>query len=347
MSGPDVLFVGQGAGAACWHRGAVPAMHLGADWCGALPGDDGEPVIFTGAMRRPMRLASLREYDIVVLHGARLGGWADRIDGLRDAGVTVLYDAQDDAHALYAGTPRASDPRARRAMRAAEQAMAACDGVLVGTAGLRDLLAAVHPRVVMCRDGLDLGRFALTPPAHDGVVIGWPAAPAAPEAVKPWFDALDTLLGERSDVHVLTVGEPFADLLARRHGAERCQSVPMATLESLPAALTAADIVLAPPEGPVHRTDRRWLEACALGLPVVADAAGHPELRHGETGLHARSGAEALAQLRRLAGDAELRRRIGAAGRADVRGRRDMRVLAGEWAAALEAAAGRALRAAA
>ncbi len=59
------------------------------------------------------------------------------------------------------------------------------------------------------------------------------------------------------------------------------------------------------------------LQYMAAGLPVVANPVGVQAemVRHGENGLLARTPAEWVAALRQLAADADLRRRMGAAGR--------------------------------
>lgn len=62
------------------------------------------------------------------------------------------------------------------------------------------------------------------------------------------------------------------------------------------------------------------LQYQAAGLPVIANPVGVQAemVRDGETGYLAESTGEWVAAVRRLAGDADLRRRLGAAGRAQV-----------------------------
>lgn len=64
----------------------------------------------------------------------------------------------------------------------------------------------------------------------------------------------------------------------------------------------------------------KLLQYMAAGLPVVANAVGMQKelVRHGETGFLVESPAEWEAALRLLAGDANLRRRLGQAGRCIV-----------------------------
>ena len=125
-----------------------------------------------------------------------------------------------------------------------------------------------------------------------------------------------------------TVGQPFGRELAERFGAERASAVPFAALDSYPAAMAAFDVALAPAAPSAFftaKSDLRFLEAAALGLPVVADPVVYPSLVHGETGLHAatpRRGARAPA--RRWSAIRSLRRRLGTAARAYVERERAM-----------------------
>ena len=86
------------------------------------------------------------------------------------------------------------------------------------------------------------------------------------------------------------------------------------------------------------KSDLRWLEASALGIPVVADPGVYPDIEHGVTGLHAATPSEAAEHLHALAGSRELRERIGAAAREHVTRARRIEVVAEEWRAVLEAA---------
>jgi glycosyltransferase involved in cell wall biosynthesis len=104
------------------------------------------------------------------------------------------------------------------------------------------------------------------------------------------------------------------------------------------------DVALAPAgEGSFFRgkSDLRWLEASALGIPIVADPDVYPEIEHGVTGFHARTPAEMREVLDELVADGALRCRVGAAARAHVTEHRTAQATAADWAAVLREVAPR------
>lgn len=108
-------------------------------------------------------------------------------------------------------------------------------------------------------------------------------------------------------------GTVLARRLPPRPGLDLLPAQPGAT----PAFLSTIDVML-------YRTGA-WTEACARaifeamreGIPVVVDdKGGHAEfIRHGIDGMVVRSSEDALERLLQLCGDAELRARLGRAGR--------------------------------
>ncbi len=334
MSSSDVLFLGRGRTPDCWYRCALPAIFLDADWAGALGTPENELVLVTGGMRRPMLQEQLFAYEIVVIQHARGPGWPDLIEGLRRAGVTVLYDAEGDVHAWHDPARRSHSPEVRAVLRDAERSIAVCDGVIVGSEKLAGRLGHVASRIWICEDGLDLGRFAVTRAPHEGVVLGWAGGPGDAELAVGWLRAIDAVMTARDDVRFVSVGEPYADLLRERHGDRRCLTIPYGQHESFAAAMASVDVALAAPDGSANG-DRRWLEAAACGLPVIADRAANPRIEDGVTGFRASTAKEAGALMRKLAADARLRDAVGQAAREHVFAHRDMRVAARSWATVL------------
>jgi glycosyltransferase involved in cell wall biosynthesis len=136
----------------------------------------------------------------------------------------------------------------------------------------------------------------------------------------------------------MSVGEPFADVLVRRFGAERAVSLPFSELDSYPAALANFDVAIAPAGATnFHRakSDLRWLEASALGVPLVADPVVYDEIEDGVTGFHAPGPGEVERILLRLVDSEEERLRVGEAARAHLLEHRTMRAMAPQWARAL------------
>jgi glycosyltransferase involved in cell wall biosynthesis len=334
MSAPNVLFVGKSRSGVCWYRAALPAMHLGADWCGVL-GELPNARFVTGVSARPLSVASMFEYDVVVVQQVRGAGWLELIRELQAAGVKVLYENDDDLHALRKKDDHEySHQFTPELLREFDLAMRACDGLIVSTENLARRYAGLGVPTWVCRNGIDLSRYNLTPPPHEGVAIGWAGGTGHLKAVVPWLHEVDALMREREDVRFISIGQPFANLLHETHGKERALGLPFAMLENYPAAMTMFDIALAP-AGRTNfykaKSDLRWLESSALGTPIIADPLVYPEIEHGVTGFHASTPAEAGELMRMLVDDADLRRRVGAQARAYVTEHRSMQVAVQQW----------------
>src|SRR5262249_22667812 len=142
------------------------------------------------------------------------------------------------------------------------------------------------------------------------------------------------VMREREDVHFYSVGQRFAESFIEEFGPRRALSVPFTALDVYPSAMTHYDIALAPAgESNFYRgkSDLRWLEAAAIGLPTIANPTVYPEIEHGFTGFHAATPEEARELMELLIDDAELRRRVGAAAKAYVTEHRSAQVAARQW----------------
>jgi glycosyltransferase involved in cell wall biosynthesis len=333
------LFLGIGKSAPTWYRAALPAMHVGAEWAG-VRGEPPKLAFVTGLSTRALDTEELFGYEAVVLQQPRGAAWLKLIRRLQDAGVTVLYEIDDDVHAVgkHAGhVYRAHYSKA--ALRDMELNMRACDGLIVSTDFLAQRYRALNGNVWVCRNGLDLGRYAVTPPRDgDHVTIGWAGGTGHREAMLPWVEAVARVLEQRPQARFMTVGEPFASLLAPKFGEQRATSIPFIELDSYPSAMANFDIALAPATNTNFyraKSDLRWLEASALGAPAIADPLVYDEIDDGVTGFHATDAATAERLMLRLIDDADERRRVGEAARAHLLEHRTMAAMAPQWAHAL------------
>ena len=112
----------------------------------------------------------------------------------------------------------------------------------------------------------------------------------------------------------MSVGHAAAAEFVEEFGAERAIAYPTAGIEVYPATMSLFDLSIAPSaENNQFRgkSDLRWLEASALGIPLVAHPDVYPDIEDGETGVHASTPDEVEAALLRLIDDPEERERIG------------------------------------
>jgi glycosyltransferase involved in cell wall biosynthesis len=333
------LFLGIGKSAPAWYRAALPAMHLGAEWAG-FRGDPPHLAFVTGLSTRALDVDELFGYEAIVVQQPRGAGWLKLIRRLQAAGVVVLFEIDDDVHAVgkHAGhVYRAHYSKA--ALRDMELNMRAADGLIVSTEFLAQRYRSLNGNVWVCRNGLDLGRYNITPPGGaDTVTIGWAGGTGHREVMVPWLNGVGRVMTERPNVRFMSVGEPFASVIEPQFGPGRAISIPFTELESYPCAMANFDIALAPAANNNFyraKSDLRWLEASALSVPTIADPLVYDEIVDGVTGFHATTADEAEQILLRLVDDAPARQRVGAAAREHLLAHRTMRAMAAQWATAL------------
>jgi glycosyltransferase involved in cell wall biosynthesis len=207
--------------------------------------------------------------------------------------------------------------------------------IIANSAQMRDELVKAGvdgERVDVVVNGVDLDLFApegpvRRPAAADAVVIGFSGSLKAWHGVDVLCDAFRLLAGDPR-LHLLVVGDGPMRKEVSRLADEfpgRITATGAVPLDEVPAWLRGTDIAVAPypPLERFYFSPLKILDAMACGVANVASRIGQiPELlRDGETGLLVAPGdADALAAaLRRLAGDAVLRRRLGSAALQEAR----------------------------
>jgi glycosyltransferase involved in cell wall biosynthesis len=337
MSLPRTLFVGKSRSAVCWYRCALPATVLGQDWIG-VEGAPPSLKLATGRTAQPFEFSHLLDYDVVVLQQPE-APWAAMIRRMQARGIAVLFEIDDYVQAVrkmagHEGRAHWSKER----VRGLEDNMRLADGLICSTDYLARRYRAFNKRVWVCRNGLDLGRYDYERAPRTGVTIGWAGGVGHVQALAGWLPEVAATLRRTPEARFVSVGQPAARDLQAEFGAERAVAVPFGHLESYPASMTVFDLAIAP-SGRNNlfrgKSDLRWLEASALGIPLIADPEVYPDIEPGVTGFHASTPAEVREALGLLVGDAALRERVGAAARAHVREHRSAAVTARRWAEVL------------
>jgi glycosyltransferase involved in cell wall biosynthesis len=328
------LFVGLGATAVCYYRVLLPAHALGADYVGLL----GEPPatrFATGLVGGESVMPDFTDYELVVLQQPRGDGWLEVIRALRENGTVVVYEVDDWLHAIK--NTHDHDYRQffqNRDLAEYEKCMKACDAMIVSTPMLARVYRPFNKRIFVCENGIDLGRYELTRPQRSTVNIGWAGATGHARSIEPWLQVTGEVMAERPSTIFVSIGQRFAEAFTPHFGAARAIATPFAAIEQYPAAMTMLDIALAPAGRSGFfkaKSDLRWLEAGALGIPVIANPDVYPHISDGTNGFHARTPAEVRNLLLALVDHPELRTVVGEAAREYVRANRDINVMADQW----------------
>jgi glycosyltransferase involved in cell wall biosynthesis len=271
----------------------------------------------------------------VILQRRLLSGWQRSL--LRRSARRLLFDF-DDAVFLR-DSYAAKGLQDRRRMRRFAGMIRCADAVIAGNTFLADQAARwIDERSIqVIPTCVDPQRYPLTEPMLNGnrvelVWVGSSSTLQGLEAIAPFLEEIGRNV---PGVHLKLLCDRFLTL---RHLP--VLPVPW-TEESEAAEIAGADI------GISWLPDDAWsrgkcglkvLQYLAAGLPVIANPVGVQVemVRHGETGFLARTPDEWIEAVRRLANDAELRRRMGRAGRRLAETRYSVTAGAARWVRLLE-----------
>jgi glycosyltransferase involved in cell wall biosynthesis len=339
MNSDDVLFVGLGATAVCYYRILLPATALGADYIGVRS----EPPSLrwaTGLVAgQSCVIPDFSDYKVVVVQQPHGEGWLNAIKQLQARGVTVLAESDD----FIAGVGQIKSHDYRQAFDqeflASHQAcLRAADGIIVSTEFLAKAYRPLNKRSWVCRNGIDPARYAYELPAREACHFGWAGATGHTEAAMPWMQATALAMAARPQTCFVSIGQPFADGFKVHFGESRAVSVPFCAIEQYPAAMTHMDVALGP-AGKENffkaKSDLRWLEAGALGIPLVGHPAVYSQIRDGIDGFRAVSPERVKDLLVELADDRDLRTGIGASARERILTSRTIEHTVTDWEAPL------------
>jgi glycosyltransferase involved in cell wall biosynthesis len=336
-----VLFVGLGATPVAWYRCIMPAMHLGADWIGVAnepPDLKNVTGLVKGTTPGFSEQPTWSNYEIVVLQQPRGPAWRRLIKGLRSQGIKVVYEIDDYVHGIHEMKDHDfSDHFTPRDVYKMVECMKVCDGIFCSTEFIARQYGRYAP-IYVCENGLDVGRYNVTRPPRPTTNIGWAGATGHVQAMLPWLQQIAEVMAAHEDTCFVSIGQNFADAFKEAFPS-RAISIPFTMIDIYPAAMTMLDIAVAPArEGSWYdgKSDLRWLEAGALGIPIIADPRVYPKITHGVDGFHASSPKEMRELVEMLLAEPETRVAVGEAARTYVHSKRDMRVAVKVWADALD-----------
>jgi Glycosyl transferases group 1 len=327
----DVLFLAQSADASCYHRTMLPATTLGCDW-GGLDSPPPQLILGRGEVRVDQGEPDLGAYRIVVLQTPAQEGWLDVIPKLQAGGTKVVFDADYSMHEL------ATD---EDVLNLIESLLRMCDGVTCATRYIAERYARFNPRTFVCENGIDLRSYKLTKPPHDTVNIGWAGSSMYPDEAMPWLVQIAGMMRVRDVTNFISIGQRCGDAVAAMGAIapERCLTIPGMLPEQVPAAMSIFDIAFDPAGQKPWRLGRsqlRWFEASAWGIPLVGDPRVYPGIDDGVTGFHASDPIDVARAILRLVDDPLLRAAVGGRARRAVEERHTMAAVAPQWVRALE-----------
>lgn len=275
--------------------------------------------------------ASARDYDAVLLQRKLLDGWEARV--LRTHARRIVYDVDDAIMYFNRPVSRLTRWRTGRRFRATVRVL---DHVVAGNAYLADIFrragsnerqtASVLPTVV------DPARYVVKRHAEtDAPRLVWIGSRSTLPYLRRHLPALELAAGRVPGLGLTTVADETI-----KAAAFPVEHRPWSA-DTEAASLAAGDVGIAPtPTDPwtLGKCGFKVVQYMAAGLPVVASPVGaNAELvRDGVTGFLPTTDADWADAIARLAGDVDLRRRMGAAGRRRVEAELCLSRVADEWA---------------
>jgi glycosyltransferase involved in cell wall biosynthesis len=280
------------------------------------------------ALRRVRDLAQARRYDVLVIQKETFPFGLERL--IPWLGLRVVYDFDDAVHLAS----RLPDGRGRGLRWLAEQVLRRDRGlpallgharaVIAGSPVLASYARAHAREVVTIPTVVDTEAHTPAPLRREGpLTIGWIGAPPNAVYLEPLRPVL-ARLAERFPLRLLLVGPaafecPGVEVECTGWRHYGCAADEVADLHRFDVG-----IMPLPDTGfAAGKCALKAIQYMACGIPVVASPVGvnAEVVRDGECGYLATAPEEWEERLARLLGDAELRARLGRAGRARAHAR--------------------------
>lgn len=290
--------------------------------------------------------ATVREADIIVVGMVHTPAALSAIYAIKDAypDKPVLMEIDDNILSTPEYNPAAPfyGPDSELRQIAIDQ-MKVSDGVICSTPYLAEIYAEFNPDTFIVQNAIDFGLWGKAQAKRKGGIrIGWAGGASHVDDLESILPAVKNILKDYKDVRFVLV-----------HGIpESFKGIPgvecfykWSRIDKYPQTLAGLDfdIGIAPLiDNAFNRgkSNLRWLEYSALGIPTVASKVGHfaETVNHGVDGYLADSCSEFESYLRDLIESRTLRKTIGA--RAKDRVVRDFNVngIARDYHAILKAA---------
>ncbi|MBZ5588147.1 MAG: glycosyltransferase [Acidobacteriia bacterium] len=263
------------------------------------------------------RAEELRSCDLLIFQQVKLLGGERALVG-RCCGIWVL-DVDDAIMFRRPRQPGEAPSQARWRQRRFRRMAERCRLVVAGSGSLAGLIGTAAPRLEVLFTPVDLSAYPVAElPPRDRVRLAWIGLGSNLCYLEGLAPALRRLRSEGVDFELHVISDRLPDM----EGVP-CVRVPWSESRE-GAALADCDVGLAPITDDVWTRGKagyRCIQYAAAGLPTVASPVGanREVVIDGETGLWASTDEEWSSALRRLCGDAGLRKRMGTAARTACR----------------------------
>jgi glycosyltransferase involved in cell wall biosynthesis len=265
------------------------------------------------------------EYDGVVIHRAAcLAGPAIVERLLKAVGPRIVFDFDDAIHLLHTSQANRSFGWLKFPEKTAELCRMSAH-VVAANSSIAAFAREHNPRVTIVPSSVDTDRYAPRPRRNGSgrAVVGWTGSSTSQVYLELFAPVLREIV-ETMDVEIRIHSDRRPELPGVPYSWR-----PWSACDEV-EALSEFDIGLMPMPDDAWARGKSAMKALlymAMGIPAVCSPVGtnREVIRHGENGLLASTAAEWKEALGALVADAELRQRIGQAGREKVENGYSMR----------------------
>ncbi len=319
-----VLFIALGNSAVAWFRTFLPANELGATVIGMV----GDAQVGGNVNEVPNPF----DFDIIVWQQPFSPSAAKQIMALQKSGVKVLFEVDDYLHGVAkVRGHRFSKAYTKERLRGYELCMRLSDGIICSTEFLARKYKKFNKNIYICKVGIDTERYNLEKPERDMLHIGWAGGTGHETVMVPMLGIVTGLLMKYEQLKFVSIGSDYADLIPLEG---QTLSVPWVSIENYPGVLQNMDINLAPCHDSHYykaKSDLRFIEPSACGIPTIAHPLLYSEIDHGETGLLVDDEKGFEYYIEYLMEDKKERERLGTNAKEWTKNNRDISIAAQSW----------------